>query len=231
MANLNEFIGSIKTQGLMRSNRYAINFSLPRNVQNSGSDLRSILLFCDSVTLPGVTISTTPALTYGEIREMPYEKLFAPVTFTFFMDTAMNVKQVFDNWQAAIVDPVTRQTGYYDDYTTDIEITVFDINDNSRYSVKLYQAYLKDLGQISMDYANKDVMKLPVTMQYKWWESSKSATSLKKYSNGPLGDFFGDSFNIPDGYFSDFTSFQSSFERNIPSVGQLSLPGASIPLI
>jgi hypothetical protein len=235
MAQLNDFIGQIKGEGLMHSNRFAVQFDLPRSLKagNAGGvDMRKILLFCDQVTIPGVTISTTPAFTYGEAREMPYEKLFAPATFSFFVDNSMHVKKVFDKWQGVIINPQTRITGYYREYITDITITIYDIYSNTRYQVKLHEAYLKDIGQLQMDYANKDLMKLPITIQFKYWTASDANASVKHPDNRGFfeklfDDFFGDSFQVPDSYFNDFGGFQSSFQNYTPELGGLSLPGAS----
>jgi len=232
MAKLNDFIGQIKGEGLMRNNRYAITMALPNGVNGGGIDTRKILLFCDSITIPGVTISTTPAFTYGEAREMPYEKLFAPANFTFYVDNSMEVKKLFDIWQGSIIHPVTRQTGYYDDYRTDIQIDIFDVFDNARYRVILREAYVKDIGQVQMDYANRDIMKLNVTMQYKYWDSTDAHASVTHPDNRGFFDklfdsFFGDSFAVPSSYFNDFTGFQSSFSKYTPELGGLSLPGAS----
>ena len=232
MAQLNDFISQVKGEGLMHTNRFAITMALPRGVNAGGVDIRKVLLFCDSVTLPGVTISTTPAFTYGEAREMPYEKLFAPATFSFFVDNSMNVKKLFDVWQGSIIDPQTRQTNYYRNYITDIQIDMYDVYDNARYRVILHEAYVKDIAQVQMDYANKDLMKLPVTIQYKYWTATDAHASVTHPDNRGFferlfDDFFGDTFAIPDNYFNDFGGFQSSFQTYTPELGGLSLPGAS----
>ena len=207
MASLNDFIANVKSEGLMRNNRYIVNFSLPPSLTGSVTnlDLQNILLFCDSATIPGVTISTTPALTFGEVREMPYEKLFSPANFTFYVDNKMFVKKMFDAWQAAIINPQTRHTGYYVDYTTTFEITIFDINQNARYGIKLHEAYLKDISPIQLDYANRDIMKVTATIQYKYWTSSTLNNGLNEYY-----DMFQDVFKVPESYFSDFNAYQNN---------------------
>ena len=230
MAQLNDFIGQVKGEGLMHTNRFAISMNLPGTI--GSVDKQKVLLFCDSVTLPGVTISTTPAFTYGEAREMPYEKLFSPATFTFFVDNSMQVKKVFDKWQGLVIDPTTRHTNYYRNYITDIQIDIFDVYSNARYRVTLHEAYCKDIAQVQMDYANKDLMKLPVTIQYKYWTATDANAVVKHPDNRGFferlfDDFFGDTFAIPDNYFNDFTGFQSSFQSYTPELGGLSLPGAS----
>ncbi|MBV5342203.1 hypothetical protein JZU68_00815, partial [bacterium] len=50
-------------------------------------------------------------------------------------------------------------------------IQVQDLQDNSRYDMILHECYPKTVGSIQLDHNNKDVMKLTVTMQFKWHET------------------------------------------------------------
>ena len=183
MAKLNDFIAQVKSEGLMRNNRYIIQMTLPRGITDLGTNMQKVLLLCDSISVPGVTISTTPARTFGEIREMPYEKIFAPANMSFYVDNKMEVKKLFDKWQGAIQDPVTRNHGYYANYTTNIQITILDVYDNQRYQVTLHEAYLKDLSPIQLDAANRDVMKMNVAIQYKYWTATDEYASVSHPDN------------------------------------------------
>lgn len=166
MSTLNEFISTIKTTGLMPANRYKVNFIPPVMVR---ADLQLLTLFCDSVALPGMTISTQQARSYGEIREIPYERIFDNINLSFYVDTSMGVKKIFDDWVNQIQNPLTRQIGWYNDYITDMTITVQDKSDGDVYSVTLYECYPKTIQQVTLDYTSKDVMKLSVSMNYKYW--------------------------------------------------------------
>lgn len=231
MAKLNDFIGQVKSEGLMRNNRYIITMPLPRGLLSTNMNMQKVLLLCDSISVPGVTLSSTPARTFGEIREMPYEKVFAPANLSFYVDNKMEVKKLFDNWQGIIQDPQSRTHGYYFNYTTNIDITILDVYDNSRYQVTLHEAYLKDISAIQLDASNRDVMKLNTTIQYKYWTSTDAYASVSHPDNRGFfekifDDLFGDSLT---GYFDDFTGFQSSFNQNTvnPQLGGLGLAGAA----
>jgi hypothetical protein len=218
MATLNQFIASIKSEGLMRNSRFAITFTPPRSMQGAGAalDLRKILLYCDNVNLPGMTLETTQAKTFGEYREVPFNKLFDNVNMSFYVDNSMQVKKMFDSWMGAIQNPQTRSFNYYKDYTTNITIEVFDVADKSRYQVVLYQCYPKTINPITMDYADKEVMKMTVSMNYKYWISSSVTVNTKpnavtNTTNGLFGDYFTDSQIIPHTYFTSFNTFQTGF--------------------
>jgi hypothetical protein len=218
MAQLNDFISQVKSEGIMRNNRYIVTMPIPNSVGFTG-DIRKVLLFCDSIALPGVSLSTTPARTYGELREMPYEKLFSSVPMSFYVDNSMHVKQLFDKWQGAVQDPNSRNINYYRDYITNIDIDVLDIFDNTRYQVTLHEAYPKEIGSIQMDYSNRDVMKLGITMNYKYWTSGESTSGVNYPDNSGFFDklisgFLGGSSKLPTNYFNDFPTFQSGYNNN-----------------
>jgi len=99
MSTLNEFIASIKTNGIMPLNRYEVDFALPKTIASTfNGDLQTVHLHCERVTIPGMAISTQQARTYGEFREMPYERTFDNVNMTFLVDTTMDTKRLFDSW-------------------------------------------------------------------------------------------------------------------------------------
>jgi hypothetical protein len=221
MATLNEFISSVKSDGLMRSSRFAVSFSLPVVIGPGkySEDLRKVLLYCDNINLPGLTIETTAAKTFGEVREMPYQKQYDNINMGFYVDNNMSVKLLFDSWMNAIQDPVSRTFNYYKDYTTDITISVYDIANKSRYAVTLFQAYPKAINPVQMDYGNKEVMKLSVSMNYKYWQSSAlmQSSSTDSTTNQTQGipflnsGFLGDSMSIPSTYFTNFNQYQTGF--------------------
>ena len=180
MSTLNEFITSVKTQGMIHTNRFRVQFVLPNTLRGSkdafGGDLQKVLMHCDSVTLPGMSISTQPARTYGEFREMPYERTFDNINMTFYVDRTMDSKSLFDKWINSIQDPTTRQFNYYKEYITDIEMFVLDQNDKEQYRVKLFECYPKSISSIQMDYSAKDIMKIQVSMNYRYWTSGSAVT-------------------------------------------------------
>jgi hypothetical protein len=166
---INRFISEIKNGGLARHNRFAVVFRPPFNIDND--ELQKVLLFCDTVQLPGINYSTVQNRTFGEFRETPYERLYDNVTMTFYVDNDMKVKVLFDDWINSVQNPDTRTFNYYNDYISDMTIEIQDVSDKPRYRLKMYECYPKNIGSIQLDYANKDVMKVQVTMQYKYWEA------------------------------------------------------------
>jgi hypothetical protein len=175
----------------------------PKRV-NLGS-LRKVLLFCDQIQLPGVNYSTTQIRTFGEFRETPYEKLYDNLTMSFYVDNDMKVKGLFDDWIGSIQDPITRTFSYYDQYISEMKIEVQDLQNKTRYEMTLYECYPKNIGSIQLDYANKDFMKMQVTMQYKYW----TATPISPLADGQ---------KIPTNFIDKLTQNFTGFQQQINGV-------------
>jgi hypothetical protein len=201
---IQEFVSHVKSSGLARNNRFAVMFAPPAGVQPAG--LNKILLFCDTVQLPGANFSTVQNRMFGEFRELPYEKLYDQISLTFYVDTEMKVKALFDDWQNIIANPVTRTYGYYNDYVTDMFIEVQDINDKTRYAVRLQECYPKTISSIQMDMNSKDVMKITIGFQYKYWLASPIA---------PLADGEKLPTTWYDKMMKNFSGFQETLNKTL----------------
>ena len=234
MANspLNDFISNVKHNGLARNNRFIVGiFAGPDSqVINLGTDgvMRDALLMCDQVQLPGTNFNTSDMRTYGEVRKAPYERLYEDINMSFYVDTAMTVKILFDNWMTYIQNPGTRNFNYYDEYTADIVIEVQDIKNQSRYAIKLFEAYPKSIGAIQLDHANKDIMKLSVNFAYKYYQIGSQEISSTDVDGGfsPY-NFLGDSpssynplFNGTSAVFAQYKDYMPIFNE-MPNAVQI----------
>lgn len=166
-----DFIAEVKQRGMARTNRYLVEFQFPNS---SGDTANLVSLFCEAVNLPGINVESTAAKVFGETREMPYNRTFDPVTFTFYVDSDMEVKAAFERWVMLVVNQNSRTVNYYNNYIKDVYISVLDIEDNMKYTLTLHEAYPKTMAAVGLDAGAKDVMRVSVTMQYKYWTSDAS---------------------------------------------------------
>lgn len=200
MSKLNEFIAQVKDVGISRTNRYSVVMAPPQNNwMGEFSNLRDILLFCDQVQLPGVSFATIQNRSFGEFREVPYEKLFNEISMSFYVDQNLYVKSFFDAWVNSIQNPNTRTFAYYKSYITQMTINVEDVQDNVRYKIVAHECYPKTVSPIQLDYASKDIMRLQVSMMYKYWTTIES-TPIQY--DVPINNL------IPEAYMNDFKEFQ-----------------------
>lgn len=183
---INSFISEVKTRGLARTNRYSVEIPFPTG-GNEGSRLAS--LFCDAAQLPGINIATTQQRIYGENRDFPYERSYDPLNLSFYVDTEMQTKLLFDNWINLVINPNSKVTQYYRSYVRDIKIRVLDISETSpKYTISLYECYPKTVSPIQMDASSKDVMKINVSLQYKYFTVDETKPAADVSSVG--GSFY-----------------------------------------
>ena len=216
--------------GLAKTSRFAIQVRPPtyvmENLGTGNTNLQKVLLFCDTVMIPGLTVNTNPTRTYGEVREMPNEFNYEPITATFYVDADMYVKKIFDNWILGIQDGDSRAFRYYDDYIAmgTMDIIVQDTKERNRYAVQLHEVYPKAVDSVILDTANTQIMKLSVTFQYKYWRSTKESLGVVTKNINKSGGFglssiqgffdYGVNF-LTSGYTSSFLGFQNKVNSNL----------------
>lgn len=190
MTSINEFIAQVKSEGLARDNRYLVTVTPPQSLIGDTPDVK-LRLFCQSVSMPGLNFVSNPVLTYGEQREVIYNRQFEAVNMEWILDSRMDIKRFWDSWQQIIIHPVSRMVNYYSDYIGTIEIEQLGIDDSesSKYAVRLYEAYPKTVAPISFSAGSKDVTKLSVTIEYKYWmpldvASQSEASSIPEFNPG-----------------------------------------------
>jgi len=85
-------------------------------------------LFCSEVTIPEKTITDdVNEQYYGPSRQMAKNTVFNDLTLTYYTGIDFDERIYFEAWQNGIVDPISHNLGYYDDYATPCKITVTPI--------------------------------------------------------------------------------------------------------
>ncbi len=142
--------------------------------QNSGNsnDLRTLVLMCDDVTVPGMTLASNTVFTFGESREVVYNRVFEPATFTFMVDIGQTAPRFFRDWMDRIIDPRTKLVSYYDTYAANSKVVIKHLNAEKQpvYSLTLFEAFPKAVQSYTLSNSSKDVLRFNVTMNYKYWE-------------------------------------------------------------
>lgn len=209
--SIQEFKSNIRTSGLAKANRYLVELNAPPTLNSRQepfiSNLRMIRLMCDSAQLPGTSFGTNPVRSYGETREVAYERIFEPITLTFYMDKDLLIKRMFDVWIESVQSIQTRDFNYPSDYLCpQMSIHVYDISNTPVYTTTLFNAFPKQVQAINLDYGSRDIMKLTVTMQYEWYESGNTISG--SVGNARVVD------SLPalgrDSYIDNFVDYQDA---------------------
>lgn len=229
MTKLNDFISNVRG-GMAKNTHFEVRLTLPpalTNDDNVKANLAKIILFCDQAQLPGISYGTAQVRSYGEFREVPYEKLYEAVNLNFYVDVDMHVRALFDKWINLVQDPTSRDFNYANIYTTDsIDIIVYDTIEQMRYLCTLHKAYPKSVSAIQLDYASKEVMKLQVAFTYQYasfqqllvgpgssgidnpFVNTQSISNFNYgYENVPL------QMAVPTEYLNNFNNFQNKYNQ------------------
>ena len=169
--------------GIAYNDKYLVTLGPPAGFGLPGGGImrRQLSFLCDTATLPTKSLATFEKSIYGPVKAMPYRMTFTEASMSFIMTDSMNEKKYFDAWQNKIVDQTSGNLGFFDDYKCDIIIKKFgrtaaDVNEaDVTYEVKLFEAWPSIVSEVQLSHSGgTEAMKLPVTFQFKKWESGIS---------------------------------------------------------
>jgi len=184
---LNDILSAFHSnEGYAQPNRYEVNIFGPRGRQLGGAsqlqnmslgseqslNVRDIQLRCESVTLPGINLSTAQDTNiYGPTRDVVEGVTYAEeVSMTFAASSDLEERVFFERWQKNAYNPQTWNIGYYNDYVGAVEIYLLDKQDQRRYGVKLWDAFPKNINGTDLSYSSQNEnIKITVGMSFRYW--------------------------------------------------------------
>ena len=163
--------------GFAKGNRYNVSFTkYPAGLTGGAATVGDLQYLCETVSLPTKSLAGVAHDMYGPPREIPYRETFTDAALSFILDDAFTVKKFFDSWQTKIVNPITNNVNYWDNFTGTINISRLSnaANDfeftSNKYNIQLIEAYPSVVGEIALGHAlGTDVLKLSVTFKYRRW--------------------------------------------------------------
>lgn len=172
--NISKFSESIRFSGTSKQSRYYVELSIPNVVSANygGVDLEMINMFVEQTMFPEFVIATQQTRSHSNPVEMPYDRIFGPVTMTFLCDSKMTVKHFFDTWIQGVYSSFGGVLNYYDDYVVP-EINIYKIDEQNQkiYCVTLYNAYPKVVNDIMLASNSQDLSRFQVVFSYEMWKS------------------------------------------------------------
>jgi len=167
---LNNFLSEFHSDnGYALPSRYEVIITSPAE-----GNARKVSMRCESLDLPGRSLNTsTDSNMYGIAPEIVDGITFGgTLAMTFQASSDLEERVFFESWQEMAWDRGTWNVKYYNEYAYPIEIYVLDQQNTRRYGIKLFECYPKEIGPSSFDAGPaSDIVKIPVTMQYKYWET------------------------------------------------------------
>ena len=217
---MNDILSTFHTnEGYAQPNRYEVLIFPPAGRKNGAdsehivrTDPREVSLRCESVTLPGRNLSSTPDTNiHGPLREVVNNVNYADsVTMVFQASTDLRERVLFEKWQYTAFNPKTWNVGYYRDYVGSVFIYLLDKQDQRKYGLKLWEAFPKSITQTELSYAsNNELIKISIDMNFRYW------TTLDITQETPsLNDRIGQT--ITDVIQRNITGAIPSVLRNLP---------------
>ena len=138
------------------------------------SDIRSISLRCDSISLPGRNLSTmTDSNIYGPTREIVEGVTFAEdINIVFNGSSGLDERVFFENWQRQAFNENTWDVLYYNDYIGEVEIYLLDKQEQRRYGLKLHEAFPKTVAANELGMGmNCEIIKTTVGFTFRFWSA------------------------------------------------------------
>ena len=189
---ISKFRSEIDTGGVLRTNKFIVEFVPPASIGGANRGKQDMLsLRCDSVQWPGVsfmTLDTPPRAGYGATELIPYAPIFEDVTLNFIVDKNSSTHKFFFDWMNSIVnlkslgqtrlsarngEPSAFEVGYKNNYSTDINITMYretgisKSDNHAAMTATLYRAFPKALPSFELNWGSEnEVLRLNVQFAY-----------------------------------------------------------------
>ena len=107
--------------------------------------------------------------------------------FTFYCDTAWDVRAYFEEWMQTIVNPQTKEPAFYDEGIAlgEVDVIALDKQDDRAKRWTLKEAFPRLLNITPVAQGGDGVVRVAVTFSYRSWEASTTGA-------GTLGNFVRD---------------------------------------
>lgn len=138
-SSMQNFVSSVAAYGVAKDNRYLMVMNHPTpNASNVYLAENLLRFYCHTVTMPSYDVMTIGTRVQGNNVEMPYDFTRGGNTFNvgFYMDKKFLAHGYFTSWLNHMMDRTSYQYGYYDEYTTQIELLFVDYDITNKDDIK-----------------------------------------------------------------------------------------------
>jgi len=172
MFNIAKFVSEIGQFGVARNDRYVIEFDATPSgsVLFNRAEVEKINSRLESISLPSRSIGSNTVKLQSIDREIPYGNIFeGDIKMSMLDDRKMNIRRMFDRWQRLTISDRHYQISYYDNYTCNMVISLYDEEGNQTYAVKLFNIFPKSLSSIELETSGDNFIKTEVELSYRRW--------------------------------------------------------------
>jgi len=184
-------------KGLAPLNKFVAKVFWPakiRKMQNVKAAMAAGEYFCDNAPMPGKTIATSDLRHYGPTRKIGREQTYGEFTLSFIMANSHIVRNAFLEWMDYIIDPVTANIRYQNQYIGTVKVFMFDqmatstaVN-SATVGAEYQQAFPTNVDAVNLGWDQlNQVGKFSVNFQYKKWVPINGAGHNNPNKRAPGG--------------------------------------------
>lgn len=198
--SLANFQTEVKRNGLARVNRFEVLIPSPPILQRTGSE-RLVSLFAEVSNFPPLNLLVRPLkIGAGPTYQRPIGSEYGGdgISMTFHVDRKMVVKTFFDNWMESVVDGITYEARYQEDYVSEITISQLDEASNETYSIKLVEAFPRSMNLMELNHGSTNqTHRLNIIFAYRYWVNTRKIDNRQVVPNVPFQTIPAINLNTP----------------------------------
>jgi len=191
-SNVRDFVSSFKAD-LSRPSRFDVQIPVPIALAPFYKDTaQQLSLRCEVTELPGRTFATTERkIGSAPLQKFPYQTTYNDVQMTFIVGGDMKERLFFDQWMEYINPSSTYNFKYKNNYSTDIAITQYDMQNKVTYKCVLIDAYPLVVNQLDLDWTADNYHRLTVVFAYTNWQEGTVSSIANNLGVQGLSGIFG----------------------------------------
>lgn len=209
--NIQGFKENLNSYGYLDNNSFDVIIKTPNILQNAvlnnqgtSSDIyriaKNLKLRVEQIRAPGIQLMTSQIQRYGigTVQNMPINAQFQDIYLTLLVDHYSEIWQYWYNWTNLVFGfnglesangPTVNsfpsyQAEYKDNYSTVVQIIIYDHFGNAIQKINLYEAFPSAIREVPLAWGDGNLMRLNVTMSYTSYAIVGS--SVQPQPNQPL---------------------------------------------
>lgn len=141
---------------------------------NTGTALERLNLYCVQSTIPNREIENLTFREYGQERKLGFRHKHTDVTMSYYCSENMAERFFFEQWTDIMFNHKTKKIGYYEDYTSTVEIAKYSAGWKKQEALyKLVEAYPTNIASQTLTYEGTALLRLDMTFKYRYYERLK----------------------------------------------------------
>jgi hypothetical protein len=162
----------------MVSDHFVIEFP---NVPTGSADEETLMVQCQQVTKPGVTVNEVAVALFGHSVVYAGSKVFAhDLNITWVENVRGTIMRTFEKWDE-LIRGTTTQHGRFkqgtDGYASNAKLSIFDNKGDAALIYTIYNVWPASVPEVQFDGSSSNLITHSIGLKYDWYERTGGYTS------------------------------------------------------